>query len=146
VLATVKALAESPWSAQAETDAKPSPAPNVNRINESDTATAAPAKMAPHEAAEFAFRRAPSSSGGDAEAVPIMMAAQRCEHMASRRMTGRGTPNIHNRIPRPMTTIPQEVLYEMLIYQAQAWSDFRDISMAANMNGLSERADSVVCP
>ncbi len=145
VLATVKALAERPWSDQGETDAKPSPVPNVNRINESDTATAAPARMAPHEAAEFAFKRAASSSGGAAEAVPIMMAPQRCEHMASSRMTGRGTPNIHSRIPRPITTIPHTLLNEMLLgARAEAWSDFGVASISMGIELLSVTADSVI--
>jgi hypothetical protein len=69
----VNALAEIPWFDHGEIDAKPSPVPNVSRTTESDTATAAPAKMAPQEAAEFALKRAASSRVGDAEGVSIMM-------------------------------------------------------------------------
>jgi hypothetical protein len=44
-----------------------------------------------------------------------MMSPQRCEHMASNRMIGRGTPNIHSKIPRPITKSPLEFLNEKLI-------------------------------
>jgi hypothetical protein len=55
VLATVNALADKPRSDQGEIDAKPKPAPSVKRISDRETATNAPAKMAPHEVAVVAL-------------------------------------------------------------------------------------------
>jgi hypothetical protein len=107
-LAMVNAPADKPRSDQGEIDAKPKPAPSVKRTRERETATKAPAKMAPHEAAGVALSRAPSS-GGIAEAVSIISALQRCEHMASNRIIGSGTPNIHSKIPRPITNPPFSV-------------------------------------
>jgi hypothetical protein len=101
LLATVNALADKPRSDQGEVDAKPKPAPSVKRIRYRETATKAPAKMAPHEVAVVALQRA-ASSWAIAEAVSIMSGLQRCEHIASNRMMGSGTPNIHSKIPRPI--------------------------------------------
>jgi hypothetical protein len=141
VFAAVKALAERPRSDQGETEAKPRPAPRVTRTIERDTATTAPARMAPQEAAGFALRRAASSRGWDAGVVPITMSLQPCEHMASNRMIGRGTPNIHSNIPRPITKSPLEFLNEKLIERAEAWSDCRTASRATHREAVSATAD-----
>jgi len=82
-------------------EANPSPAPNTTRMSESAMATAAPASIAPQEVAGAARARVASSKAYDAASV-TMMRAQLCEHIASSSMIGRGTPSIHNKIPRPM--------------------------------------------
>jgi len=69
----VNEVADGPCSDQGETHAKPRPAPKVTRTSESDTATTAPARIAPHEAAEFDLSRVDSSIAGGAGGVPIMM-------------------------------------------------------------------------
>ena len=48
---TPNAVVLTPSFAQGDTDDRPSPVPNSNKIRESAAAAAAPAKMAPHETA-----------------------------------------------------------------------------------------------
>jgi hypothetical protein len=48
---TVKASAAVPAGDHAEKDAKPTPDPTAIKIKDADTATKAPARIAPHEAA-----------------------------------------------------------------------------------------------
>ena len=45
--------ASTPRSAQGEIEAKPKPEPRATNMRLTDTATNAPAKIAPHEAADF---------------------------------------------------------------------------------------------
>src|ERR1700676_3098283 len=100
--AAVRLPADIPRSGQGEMDANPRPAPKVRRIRAKDTATVAPARMDPQEAPGPARSRAASSTASDAEVTSIMMPPQLCEHIASSNITGRGTPSIHNKIPRPI--------------------------------------------
>jgi hypothetical protein len=59
--AILKVEAETPESAQGDTEARPSPAPNARRVNETAAATTAPAAMLAHEIAETDSARADDS-------------------------------------------------------------------------------------
>ncbi len=61
---TVNVVALTPRSAHGDTEAKPSPDPRANNIKETAMATKAPAKIAPHDAADFGegLRSTPTSA------------------------------------------------------------------------------------
>jgi hypothetical protein len=101
----VNVVAPTPRSAHGDTEAKPSPDPNANKINVVAMATKAPAMMAPQDAAAFGrdvLKASPMSVACGSSVRSMMVAGYRCEHMASNKMTGRGTPSIQRSIPRPM--------------------------------------------
>jgi hypothetical protein len=77
------------------------PDPNASSISVVAAATKAPAMMDGHEAADLAGK-IPAFVAALPAMIVSAMSIQRCEHMASRRMIGRGTPNSQSSIPRPM--------------------------------------------
>jgi hypothetical protein len=59
-------------------------------------------------------------------------------------MIGRGTPNIHNKIPRPITKFPHKVV--KCSTAPKDWSAFNIASMAISCDALSARADiGILC-
>src|SRR5665213_471981 len=102
---TAKVVAEAPWLGQGETAAKPKPEPSATRMSVTDAATNAPAMIADHDAADFVAAAGNPAAPGSvrvSNVCAILFPNQWCEHIASRRMIGRGTPSIQSRIPRPM--------------------------------------------
>src|ERR1700728_473889 len=92
-------------------EAKPRPDPSDSRINVALIATNAPATIAGHDTVDFmevsTEPAAVASGRGDiVSSMPILL-TQWCEHIASNRIIGRGTPNNHRSIPRPIVLIPQ---------------------------------------
>jgi hypothetical protein len=107
VIANVVAV--TPWPDQGEIAANPSAEPSASNSNETDAATNAPAMMAGQEAADS--RRADSARGSNVCSISFSV-DQWCEHIASNRMIGRGTPSNQSKIPRPMIYIPLYCLRE----------------------------------
>ena len=67
---TAKAAAETPWPAQGDTEANPSPEPSANKTSDTEVATNAPARIAAHDTVEIDFaensRESASAERGNA--------------------------------------------------------------------------------
>src|SRR5450631_2988490 len=135
--ATEKPAADIPRSGQGDMEANPRPVPRVRRMRDTDTATIAPARIAPQEAAGPARSRAASSRTSDAEVASFMMSPLVVRTHRQQQYDWQGNPE------HPQQNSATHLIYSPAFCESvlQAWLETRSTSRPLRCKWMSENPD-----